>query len=205
MTAKQNQAASSPSPAVAGYPLVGAIVSAQCSSPGVAPAQTTIRVALLDDAAPVCALLRRSILECCVPDHNNDPDVLANWLGNKDPQTVATWFASPLNFAVVAVQGEQIVGVGLLTRKGKVCLCHVLPELRHTGIGRSLLNALEKQAIEWCIATVNVASTLVAQAFYRRNGYQPGRLTESCFGLETTMFSKQLPVSGRSCRCSGSA
>lgn len=205
MTIRHDPASFSPLPAMAGYPLVGAILSTACSSAVNRSTDTTVRVASPDDAFQACALLRRSILECCVPDHHNDPEVLASWLGNKDPLTVATWFSSPLNHAVVAVQGETVVGVALLTRKGKVCLCNVMPEQRHTGIGRSLLAALEKQAVEWGISTVNVASTLVAQAFYRRNGYLPGRATESCFGLETTLFSKQLPLSGRNCRCGGSA
>jgi predicted N-acetyltransferase YhbS len=172
-----------------------------------------IRAACASDAAVVCGLLRRSIVECCVEDHRNDEAILDSWLRNKNTETVTAWFSSPANFSVVATLGGEVVGVGLLTRKGKIALCHVVPEVRFTGTGKALLNALETQATAWRMPSVQVASTLGAQAFYLRNGYAPLRETESSFGIEATLFTKKL-LSGSSarraapygaCRCSGNA
>src|SRR5687768_12801528 len=74
-----------------------------------------IRPAVPLDAAAACHVLRRTIVECCVQDHQNDPDILAAWLGNKHPAMVTSWLESPTNHTLVAVQGEQVVGVALLT------------------------------------------------------------------------------------------
>jgi GNAT superfamily N-acetyltransferase len=148
-----------------------------------------------------------------VEDHRNDEAILDTWLRNKTTETVTAWFSSPANFSVVATVGREVVGVGLLTRKGKIALCHVAPEVRFTGTGKALLSALEAQAIAWRMPSVQVASTLGAQAFYLRNGYTPMRETESCIGIEATLFIKKL-LTGSSarkaatygaCRCSGNA
>ncbi|MGI4935591.1 MAG: GNAT family N-acetyltransferase, partial [Janthinobacterium lividum] len=162
-----------PQPVMAMFPLEGALWRGACSSSLVPSVVTSVRVARMEDSSAACELLRRSILELCVVDHNNDPEVLSAWLGNKTPENVASWFSSPQHFAVVALHDDVVTGVALLTRKGKVCLCHVAPEARHTGTGRALLEALERQAMAWDIGTLQVASTLVAQEFYRRNGYVP--------------------------------
>ena len=77
-----------------------------------------IRIATSTDAFEACNVLRRSIVECCSLDHRGDPAILEAWLGNKTPQMVACWFASPTNFSLVAVEQGAVVGVGLLTRAG---------------------------------------------------------------------------------------
>src|SRR4051812_33650667 len=129
-----------------------------------------IRVATPDDAFVACEVLRRSITECCAQDHQNQPEVLQAWLGNKTPQQVATWFSSPTNFAVVAERDGIVVGVALLTQAGKFSLCYLLPEAMHLGIGKSMLQAIEVQARVWGISVLKLHSTATASAFYARNG-----------------------------------
>lgn len=81
------------------------------------------------DAETACTILRRSITECCVEDHRNNPELLSGWLQNKTPENVSTWFTSGENFSVVAVSSEELVGVGLLTKDGNLALCYALPEV----------------------------------------------------------------------------
>ena len=47
-----------------------------------------IRAASLEDADTVSAVLRRSITELCVADHENDEAVLADWLADKSPEAI---------------------------------------------------------------------------------------------------------------------
>jgi hypothetical protein len=54
-----------------------------------------IRDATVEDAAPACEVLRRSITQLCVADHANDPAILMPWLANKTPEIVASWIARP--------------------------------------------------------------------------------------------------------------
>lgn len=152
----------------------------------------TIRTAGLDDACAVCEVLRRSILECCARDHQHKSEILDSWLGNKTPQNVASWFASPSNYTVVAERGGQVVGVALVTQAGKLSLCYALPEALHSGVGKALLGAAEAQARAWGIGVLRLHSTATARDFYARNGYTSAGKEKSCYGVECDFFWKKL-------------
>lgn len=153
-----------------------------------------IRTATPDDALAACTVLRRSILECCTQDHQNDQAILASWLGNKTAHNVSTWLAAPTNHTLVAERDGELVGVALLTQAGKLSLCYVLPEVQHSGVGKALLARVEAQAREWGIGVVRLHSTASARAFYARNGYTDAGKEKSCYGLECHFFWKNLDV-----------
>ena len=60
-----------------------------------------VRDALPEDAAAAVAVLRASIAELCVADHQNDPASLERWLRNKTVQNFVAWLADPANCVVV--------------------------------------------------------------------------------------------------------
>ena len=151
-----------------------------------------IRTALPEDATAACEVLRRSISECCVADHHNDPKLLDAWLGNKTPDNVASWFASPANHTIVAVRDGQVVGVSLLTQAGKLSLCYVLPEALYSGVGKAMLHNVEAQARAWGVSVIRLHGTATAHAFYVRNGYVSAGKDKSCFGLDCELFWKKL-------------
>lgn len=151
-----------------------------------------IRIAASADAAGACNVLRRSITECCVADHNNDPAILNAWLGNKNTQTVASWFESPTNFSLVAVDQGAVVGVALLTAAGKLALCYLLPEARHKGAGKALLARIEAQAASWGVKALQLHSTASGEAFFARQGYLRSGNVRSPYGVDTIFFWKQL-------------
>ncbi len=170
---------------------------------------TQIRAATPEDATAACVVLRRSIQECCVEDHRNDAAVLDTWLGNKTPQKVAGWLASPTNYTLVAERGGEVVGVALLTQSGKLSLCYVLPEVQGQGVGKALLGGLEAKARDWGIGVLKLHSTAAARDFYARNGYVNAGREKSCYGIECDFFWKQLAaapetaggVARRFCNC----
>jgi N-acetylglutamate synthase-like GNAT family acetyltransferase len=151
-----------------------------------------IRSATPEDAAAACEALRRSISECCKEDHKDDEAILAAWLGNKNSDTVATWFSSTANYALVATYGEHVVGVALLTRAGKIALCHVTPETLFKGAGKDLLRGLEQQALEWGLPWVKVLSTGSSKEFYARNGFIACGDATSAYGTKGYKMIKQL-------------
>jgi len=151
-----------------------------------------IRLATPSDASAACNVLRRSIAECCVLDHKNDPAILEAWLGNKTPETVASWFASPTNFSVVAVEEGTVVGVALLTGAGKLALCYLLPEARSMGAGKALLGRVEEQACTWGVKALQLHSTATGEEFFARQGYLRSGNVRSPYGVETVFFWKQL-------------
>jgi GNAT superfamily N-acetyltransferase len=169
-----------------------------------------IRTAVADDASAACHVLRRSITECCGADHGARPEILQNWLGNKTPDNVASWIASPSNHTLVAVRGGELVGVALVTQAGKLSLCYVLPEVLHMGVGKALLQGLEQQARAWGISVLRLHSTASARDFFARHGYIMAGKENSCYGVECDFFWKKLNVaandnataSKRFCNCS---
>jgi GNAT superfamily N-acetyltransferase len=155
-----------------------------------------IRIATSTDAFEACNVLRRSIVECCSLDHRDDPAILEAWLGNKTPQMVACWFASPTNFSLVAVEHGTVVGVGLLTRAGKLALCYLLPEAQGRGAGKALVEQLEAQAREWGIKALQLHSTASSQAFFVKQGYVEAGNVRSPYGVETIFCWKQIDPAG---------
>jgi GNAT superfamily N-acetyltransferase len=171
-----------------------------------------IRTATVEDASAACAVLRRSIVECCAGDHRHDPAVLDAWLGNKTPATVAGWIATPSNHALVAERDGVMVGVALINQAGKISLCYVVREALRTGTGKALLCGLEAQARAWGVGVVKLNSTATASGFYAHHGYVHGGKDTSCFGLECDFYWKQLNAESacdgarkRFCPCTGSA
>ncbi len=159
-----------------------------------------IRRAVPEDAVAACGVLRRSIVECCVGDHQHDRQVLDAWLGNKTPDNVASWLQIPSNYTIVALRDGALVGVSLLTQAGKLSLCYVVPEALHCGIGKAMLQQVEQQALAWGVSMIRLHSTATARAFFARNGYISAGRDRSCFGLECDLFWKKLstePVAGR--------
>lgn len=163
-----------------------------------------IRLAATSEADKACKVLRRCISQCCIEDHRNDPEILARWLGNKTPDIVADWFAWPSHHALVAVDGDAILGVAMLSRPGKMVLLHVDPDWRLRGVGKALLQALEARASRFGATALRVASTVSARSFYEHHGYQVVGTTPAIFGDALKMV-KSLPrgtyKSAKSCRC----
>lgn len=169
-----------------------------------------IRTATQQDATDACRVLRRSIAECCVQDHRNAPAVLDAWLGNKTPENVASWIASPSNHTLVALRDGELVGVALVTQAGKLSLCYLLPEAHGAGIGKALLGGVEAKAKEWGVSVLRLHSTATAHDFYARNGYILAGKERSCYGVECDFFWKKLGADAcndtaprkRFCNCS---
>jgi len=151
-----------------------------------------VRKATINDAESACAVLRRSITECCSEDHHNNPELLSVWLENKTTENVTAWFAATDNYSVVAISQELIVGVGLLTDNGNLALCYALPEVRYSGVGKALLRALESHAIQIGINTIHLSSTSTAKPFYIRNGYTNSGQPVDELGITAFPLSKRL-------------
>ena len=169
-----------------------------------------IRTAGPDDAADACRVLCRSITECCGADHHAQPEVLQSWLGNKTPDNVASWIASPSNYTLVALRDGELVGISLLTQAGKLSLCYLLPEAHGLGIGKAMLDCVEAQARSWGVSVLRLHGTATARAFFSRNGYVLAGKEKSCYGVECDFFWKKLNVAAndaaaptkRFCSCS---
>ena len=135
-------------------------------------AQIEIREAQSGDAEAATDVLRRSIMELGALDHRNDPERLASWLSNKQPDVFRSWVSDPDNNVFVAVRDGAIVGVGSVTRGGYIGLNYVAPEARFAGVSRAMLAHLEGEARRSGLARVFLTSTATARRFYEAAGYR---------------------------------
>jgi putative acetyltransferase len=129
------------------------------------------RRALPEDDEEAVAVLRQSITELCVLDHQGDTATLEKWLSNKTQAQFARWLGNPDSRLLVALVGPAMAGVGALHRSGEIRLCYVRPGFTKMGVGRALLDALETEAHAWHLERVTLHSSLTARHFYERCGY----------------------------------
>jgi GNAT superfamily N-acetyltransferase len=155
-----------------------------------------IRNAVTADASAACEVLRRSISELCVADHENDPAILRRWLSNKSPEIVASWIMHPTTSVLVAVEHETILAVGAVTNVGEITLNYVSPDARLRGVSRSLLGALEAKAIERGNTHCTLTSTETARRFYLANGYTEDASLPGKFGGRASFTMSKLLVPG---------
>jgi GNAT superfamily N-acetyltransferase len=145
-----------------------------------------IRDATTEDAEAACLVMRRSITELCVCDHNNDTEILTRWLANKTPEVFVSWIRQPGNSLLVAADNGNILGVGAVTDAGQITLNYVSPDARFRGVSRALLRALEARALERGNARCTLTSTETARRFYQVNGYVEDGLPVGKFGTNAS-------------------
>jgi GNAT superfamily N-acetyltransferase len=155
------------------------------------PNSFTIRKAMPADAEEGCLLLRRSIIELCQLDHQNDPDVIHAWIANKTPENWMRWIASSADF-IVSEEGKRLSGVSMMSGNGNILLNYVLPDSRFRGISKAMLAQLEASAAHKNLRAVQVTTTKTALRFYTALGYHPSKLRSSA---ETTLR-KDFKVNG---------
>jgi GNAT superfamily N-acetyltransferase len=143
----------------------------------------SVRPANASDAPAAVALLRASITELCVADHQNDPATLARWLRNKTTEHFLEWRANPEGLIVVAEDALGLSGVGSITRAGNLNLCYVRPGQQRVGVGRAMIAVLEAQAQRWGVSEIRLFSSLGARAFYEGQGYASSGDPTPAFGI----------------------
>jgi GNAT superfamily N-acetyltransferase len=157
------------------------------------PLPVEIRAAVPEDASAICDVLRESIQACCKADHLDDPAIVARWLANKTTENVKKWVTDPDSVALVALRGHDMLGVALLTGQ-ELALCYVVPRALHQGVGKALLQSVEKAASARGVEVLTLDSTKTAFPFYTRNGFSSWGSVRSWAGLEAQPMSKTLQV-----------
>jgi len=140
-----------------------------------------VRDACEQDADDCCSVVRRSICELCILDHQSDPTTLELWLANKTRANMRRWIRE--HHVLVALVGLAISGVAAMTSKGEITLNYVLPDARFRGVSKALLQALEGRAQQLGIPLLKLQSTATAMRFYSALGYTASGPPRKAFGL----------------------
>ena len=114
-------------------------------------------------------VLIASITALCVQDHQNRPDIVALWLGNKTPEGVGKMLANPALKMLVAEHDDEITAVGAFRENREIALNYVSPEHRFTGVSKTLLAAMEEALGP---GEASLTSTATAHEFYQRMGWR---------------------------------
>src|SRR3954462_6570360 len=153
----------------------------------------SIRPAEQRDADVAIDVVRRSISQLCVADHQNDEKTLATWLGNKTPQNFLSWRSNVDTLCVVAESTNRLLGVGVLHRRGDILLFYLAPGEQRQGIGKMIHAALEEKADQWGLTSLHLDSTALACPFYEALGYVPTGQAIVRYGrLQSFPYLKQL-------------
>ena len=155
-----------------------------------------IRKAIAPDAQAVFDLRNSSIRSLCkgfYPD-----DLLVQWTDGTEPTAGFTEFVSQLMYVVES--GGAIVACGAIDlADGKLDAVFVEPQYKNNGIGRKLMQFLERIAKEdgakW---PLHLDATLNAAPFYRKLGFvgdTPSQYhSPRGFALDCIRMEKALPV-----------
>lgn len=157
---------------------------------------SSIREAHEHDASQVCEVLRLSITECCISDHQNDALILEKWLKNKTVPNLVAWINAEDSYSLVAESdassGTQILGFSMMDNKGYISLCYVLKEALYSGIGKAMLATMEERAKNLHLEKLRLNSTKSGLAFYMRNGFKVLKKKKSIFNLDSHVMEKIL-------------
>ncbi len=132
-----------------------------------------IRAATAKDAAEICTVLRRSITELCAADHQNDPQILSQWLANKTEDNLRTWIAREGQIYCVAEIDGRIAGVAAVSATDGVLLNYVSPDYQHRGVSKALMAVSEGWLKQQGQVVSRLTSTATAKQFYEKLGYLP--------------------------------
>lgn len=127
-----------------------------------------IRKAGIDDAATSFAIRRDAIREQCRGHYPQDD--LDIWMAGTMSETFARRVAEVFYVAIV---DEMVVGTGMIDlASGRIDAVFVLPAYMGQGVGRAMVDYLERLAVEAGLGELQLESTLNAAPFYRALGFE---------------------------------
>lgn len=141
----------------------------------------TIRPAREDDAADISGVILRALHETNAKDYTDA--IIERIAHSFSPDAVRELIGKRAVF--VATIGERIVGTASLDGS-VVRTVFVAPDVQGRGIGKLLMDEIERSARERSIPLLTVPSSVTAETFYAGLGFRT--LRESYFGEERTII-----------------
>jgi putative acetyltransferase len=103
------------------------------------------------------------------------PEILETWavkLTDDNYEQVRQEIADPEMVVLIAESHAHVAGFGMIVPADEeLRAVYVDPVFGRQGVGTAILNRLEETARERGVARLNVASSLNAEAFYGKHGY----------------------------------
>lgn len=127
-----------------------------------------IRRVTLEDLPEVASMHRASILDLCAQHYSAVE--LSLWTDALQPDKYTTLLVD--REFLVAEEDGQILGFGVLDlSQSLINATYVSPKAVRRGVGRRLVEAMERLARQGAVSRLHLNSTLNAVPFYERLGY----------------------------------
>ncbi|WP_082837021.1 GNAT family N-acetyltransferase [Labrenzia sp. OB1] len=152
----------------------------------------TIIAASSADSHEIAIVLRRSIMELCSDDHDNNPKKYEPWLKNKTAANIENWIHGQGGVFTAVDPHRKVLGVAMGSPDGEVLLNYVLPDVRCTGISKMLMRTLEDYFRDRGLERARLTSTETARRFYHSLGYSETDEIETRRGMTFRRFEKVL-------------
>ncbi|MCA1427253.1 MULTISPECIES: GNAT family N-acetyltransferase [Bradyrhizobium] len=149
--------------------------------------ECSIRPALDDDAAAISAVILRALRETNAKDYT--AEIIARIEPSFGPDAVRRLIGQRTVF--VATIGGRLVGTASLDGS-VVRTVFVAPDVQARGIGKLLMAEIERTARERNIPSLTVPSSVTAETFYARLGFNAVR--DSYYGDERTIIMERVLI-----------
>ncbi|QBQ17559.1 GNAT family N-acetyltransferase [Acinetobacter haemolyticus] len=122
-----------------------------------------IEIAQQQDSKAILNVIKQSI-ESCSLDHDNNQNVIVEWLSNKTEENIINWINN--SYSYVYKKDNKIVGFILMSKGGVILLNYVLPDYQGDGIGSAMVDFIISLSSSYQIDKIKLESTLTARKFY---------------------------------------
>lgn len=152
----------------------------------------TIRLARPDEAAAIATLVRGSISELCLDDHDGDNAKIDQWLANKTEDDITAWIADDRLSIYVIGCSTGLAAAGCHRDDGVILMNYVSPFYRFQGLSAHMIGFLEDSIAARGLATARLVSTRTAIPFYQDRGWHAYGDPIPCQGITGQPMMKDL-------------
>jgi putative acetyltransferase len=136
-----------------------------------------------DEAKSFLLIQRASVRGLAANDY--PPSVIETWAPLPVTETAVAFFRvnHDNEIRLVAEMDGELVGIAaLVTADSELRACYVLPAAARRGVGSALVAEIERIARDHGLTHLELLSSLTAEPFYRRLGYEAEDRVEHVFG-----------------------
>lgn len=148
-----------------------------------------IREFLDDDSVMVSNIIKENLLNVNIKDYPEE--TIMNMCSIFTPEYMSS--ISKIRKVYVVVEGNKIIGTASLD-KDTIYTVFIDIHYHNQGIGRMLIDFMERIALDSGVTSLKLPSSLTAQGFYEKLGYNAFQIIESKdFGRDIIMIKNISP------------
>jgi putative acetyltransferase len=133
----------------------------------------SVRFAQPEDAIQMHNVHIRSVRQLCSLDYTKEQ--IEAWVGHLNPEERRQYIMNgALNEVLFVAESESnlIIGFSAFDKDGDINAVYVHPDYVRLGVGKKLLDAVEKEAVAYNYTKLEISASITAIPFYKAHGYK---------------------------------